>query len=213
MHVGEANHPGHAKDRALRGVPRRIAQLLLAVELAGIAWLVLNPNPSAPGRGVSLASRLMEAVAVRFGLPSGVASPVVWEFLLNVALFVPLTFLAVLLWPRPGVLAWTALSGLLTVFLESSQWLLLPTRSPTVSDLIANTAGGFTGALVAAVLLRIFPGRAQAVLGLFLATALITVVGLVLALMFLPVPVLEGAETTVKDVVRDLLDRAAARMP
>lgn len=196
------------RDWALRGVPRRIAQLLFAVELAGIAWLVLNPNPSAPGRAISAFSRLVVAL----GLPQRLADPVLWEFLLNVALFVPLTFLAVLLWPRPGVIGWTALAGALTVFLESSQALLLPTRTPTVSDLVANTGGGFVGAFLAAAALRIFPGRAQAVLGLFLGTILAGVATVALAVVLLPVPVLEEAEASLKELIKVLVARAASRL-
>ena len=196
------------RDWALRGVPRTIAKLLFAVELAGIAWLVLNPSPSAPGRAVYAFRRLATAL----GLPAELTTPAVWEFLLNVALFVPLTFLAVLLWPRPGVVGWTTLSGVLTMGLEATQLLLLPTRSPTVSDLVANTGGGFVGAFLAAVALRVFPGRAQAVLGLFLGTVLAGVATVVLAFLLLPVPVLQETEASLKELIKALVARAAAKL-
>lgn len=129
----------------LRGRTRHLAQLLLVIELFGIGWLVLNPSPSAPGRAVSGVSQLVAAL----GLPEALADPHLWEFLLNVVLFVPLTFLALLLWPRLGVLGWTVLAAILSGYLELTQLLLLPTRSPTLSDVVANTLGGLLGALLA----------------------------------------------------------------
>ena len=139
--------------QGLRGRRRKIALLLLVIELLGIAWLVLNPNPSAPGRAVEVISRLMADL----GLPEWASDPVLWEFLLNIALFVPLTFLAWLLWPRLGVLGWTLLAAVLSAYLELTQLLLLPTRTPTLSDLVANTSGGLVGALAALAAAALVP--------------------------------------------------------
>lgn len=145
----------------LRGRARLVAQVLLGVELLGIAWLVLNPSPSAPSRAVTGVSRLVAAL----GVPESLADPVLWEILLNVALFVPLTFLGWLLWPRLGIVGWTVLAAVLSTYLELSQLLLLPTRSPTLSDLVANTSGGVLGALLAAGVVALLPRRMWAALG------------------------------------------------
>ena len=149
------------ESRALRGTSRRLAKVLLVVELLGIAWLVLNPSPAAPSRAVSGISRLVAAL----GLPQRAADPVLWEFVLNIALFVPLTFLALLLWPRLGIVGWTVLGGILSAYLELSQWLLLPTRSPTLSDLVANTSGGLIGAVLAAATAVLLPRQVWARVG------------------------------------------------
>lgn len=85
--------------------------------------------------------------------------PRYWTWLdlgLNVAGYIPLGFLAALRFARgrPGVgaaLAATALAALLSLGLETLQ-ALLPSRISTVSDLVANSAGGGAGAVLAAVM-------------------------------------------------------------
>jgi len=75
---------------------------------------------------------------------------------LNFAAYIPLGFLAALCFARgrPGLgaaLVATALSALLSCGLETLQ-ALLPVRIASVSDLVANTAGGGAGAAVAVAL-------------------------------------------------------------
>lgn len=75
---------------------------------------------------------------------------------LNVVGYVPLGFLAALRFARgrPGIgaaLAATTLAALLSFGLESLQ-ALLPSRISSVSDLVANVAGGGAGAVVAAAI-------------------------------------------------------------
>ncbi|MCL3817229.1 VanZ family protein [Aeromicrobium wangtongii] len=70
------------------------------------------------------------------------------EFSANIALFVPLGIL-ILLWRTDwGWRQATLLSLAVTVTIEVLQNLLRPERFASLSDIVANTAGGLIGALV-----------------------------------------------------------------
>lgn len=123
---------------------------LFAVEVLGIGFLVLNPSSETPSGAVRQVSEWLTAL----GAPTFVASTTLWEFALNVALFVPLTFLASLLWSRVRLETWVIASFVLTLALETLQLVVLSTRSPELSDLASNTIGGFLGALLGSVVIR-----------------------------------------------------------
>ncbi len=82
------------------------------------------------------------------GVPYWVSSSAV-EFVSNVVLFVPLSFLGLLLWDRWGWLAWVFLGFLATSVTETGQMVFLSERSPAMSDIVANTVGALCGALLA----------------------------------------------------------------
>ena len=138
---------------------RGIAKGLLVVELVGIAYLVLNPSAATPTGAVYR----VHYFPVGHGIPGWAADPSVWEFLLNVALFVPLTFLAHRLWPRVTWLGWTLAGAGLSALLELAQRLVLEERSPTVRDLVANSTGALLGAGLAATVLLLVEWRRQPV--------------------------------------------------
>ncbi|MFQ5528723.1 MAG: VanZ family protein [Gemmatimonadota bacterium] len=73
------------------------------------------------------------------------------DFVLNVLLFLPVGFLACRFLPKP--LQAAAGAVLLTVGIEATQF-LIPGRSPTVGDLVANSLGGFAGIGLATFLTR-----------------------------------------------------------
>jgi hypothetical protein len=79
------------------------------------------------------------------------------DLILNIALFVP--FGAALAWWRPdgiGALARAAIASLLvSLAIEVSQLVLLSGRDPSLSDVIGNTLGGGSGALLATAATRI----------------------------------------------------------
>ncbi len=81
-------------------------------------------------------------------------SAVVLEILANVALFVPVGLLLPFAWPRLRLWQVTLAGGLLSVVIETVQG-LMPSRFPTLSDVIANTTGTFLGAVVATLLLAL----------------------------------------------------------
>lgn len=93
------------------------------------------------------------------------------EFLLNVALFLPLG--ASLVWPRGSrrdIVGAMALGGALSLAIELAQ-VFIPGRYASLGDLVANTAGaGIGGGLEATSAIWLRPGRRRAV-GLSLAWA------------------------------------------
>lgn len=81
------------------------------------------------------------------------------EFIANVALFVPLGWLLTLILPRSKYLVVPIALGA-TVLMEGLQAVLLPGRTPSVLDIVANTAGAFIGLLLAVAFRP--PGRRRA---------------------------------------------------
>jgi hypothetical protein len=107
-----------------------------------VAYLVWTPQPSAPGGAVDL---VVDVFAL-LGLPVG--APVV-EFALNVIMFVPLSLLGAFLFGRWRVHDWFLIGLGATVLIEMVQGLLLPTRSSSSLDVLANTGGAVLGACLA----------------------------------------------------------------
>jgi hypothetical protein len=121
--------------------------------VVGVLYLVLWPQPDAAGSGVQAVLDVLDGVGLSWVSESQV------EKALNVVLFVPLGLIGWLLWPRLQVLAWAAIGLAFSAFLESTQALFLPGRTPSVSDLVANTSGAVLGALVLRLSARM--GRAS----------------------------------------------------
>ena len=117
------------------------------VELLGIAWLVLNPSPATPTGAVSRLSGILSFV----GLPGWLVGGDQVEFALNVLLFVPLTALAALLWPRIPTWGWILAGFATSSTLEWLQLTFLSERSSTSRDIIANTLGAALGAAAVAL--------------------------------------------------------------
>ncbi len=143
-------HPrGAAVARLL--LRRRVSAVLLAVYGVAVVLVVFEPFPSAANGSVDVLYRLVHAL----GAPDWVGPGDV-EFGLNIVLFAPLTLLGTLLFPRLTWEAWVGLALLVSGAIEYSQLILLPDRSATVTDLVANTLGGLLGALLGRwVLLRL----------------------------------------------------------
>lgn len=123
------------------------------VYLAALLYLVWEPDASTPG-GVVV---WLAEVLAGWGLPDALR---VVEFGLNVLLFVPLSLLGAFVLDRWDTRFWlfAGLGG--TVVIELVQGLLLPLRSASGSDLVANTSGAVVG-LAGAQLLRLV-GRRRA---------------------------------------------------
>lgn len=112
-------------------------------------WMPERVSTRVTGVVEVMAQRIADA-----GIAPFHASATVLEVLANVALFVPIGVLLPL--AVTGMRVWqaTVVGAALTVVIESVQ-LFLPTRYPAVSDLIANTAGAFLGALLAVGVARL----------------------------------------------------------
>ena len=126
----------------VRYVFRGVLAALLLVQLAAMSWLVLNPSPDVPTSAVERASAWLLAHDV----PARLADPSAVEYLLNVALFVPLGFLCALLFRRVPLAVWMMVGICLSGLLELLQLELLPDRSSSARDFTANTIGMFLGA-------------------------------------------------------------------
>lgn len=84
------------------------------------------------------------------------------EFTANIALFVPLGALVLLLWPRLGWGRTTAVALAATVTIEVLQQVLRPERFASLSDVVANTLGGAIGALLVTGVLTLRRSRSAA---------------------------------------------------
>jgi glycopeptide antibiotics resistance protein len=87
------------------------------------------------------------------------------EFTANVALFVPLSCLGSLLRPRWTWSAWTAAGFGVSLAIELGQLAVLPDRSATGYDILANAIGAFLGAVLASWLRHVGERRKRAVSG------------------------------------------------
>ncbi|MGI9822611.1 VanZ family protein [Agromyces sp. Marseille-Q5079] len=142
-------------------MPRRrvsAARIGLVVYLVLLGLIVFLPAPDSGG--VSGILGWMAHLVGRLGVPVYEAY-VVLEFLANIVLFVPFGVLVPVVFP--GLRPWMVVAlGLLTsAGIELVQF-VLPTRFPTVSDVVANTLGALIGCLwVAAVSRRAVRARAE----------------------------------------------------
>ena len=116
---------------------------VFAIYLAGLAWIVWAPSSEA-GQVTGMLAVIAEWLE-QFGL-AFTPTWTVLEVLANVALFIPFGALVLTVF-RTSVSSATLAGLALSALVETVQ-LFLPTRVPAVSDLIANTAGTFVGALL-----------------------------------------------------------------
>lgn len=124
-----------------------LLRIVFAVYLVAVGFIVWSPAPDAEQFTgiVAVVARWLEALGLPFE-----PTYVVLEILANVALFVPFGILAMTAFRWMRVWSATA-AGLSTSLLIEGVQLFLPTRYPTVSDLVANTAGALIGALSVAI--------------------------------------------------------------
>jgi glycopeptide antibiotics resistance protein len=76
------------------------------------------------------------------------------ELLLNVAMVVPVPLLASFAWQGLTWRDWTAYGFAASVLVEAVQGLLLPSRTSSYVDVVANTLGAAVGGLVALLVAR-----------------------------------------------------------
>lgn len=122
---------------------RAVLGTLLALSTIGLLAIVLLPVGHQLGLIVSWFYRM----GTRFGIPHRFG-PRWYEFGLNVVLFLLPLFLAALLWPSAKPSLWGALGFFASLCIEGIQFLFLP-RSPDITDIVANTAGAWIGAVLA----------------------------------------------------------------
>ena len=122
---------------------RPMAARLMAVYLVVVALIVFWPTA---GHASGSVHGIWSALQV-VGVPSWV-TPKGVEFVTNVLLFVPLSFLGHTFRPHWRWQGWFAAGLTGTVLIELGQALFLPGRSPAISDVTANTLGAVLGYLL-----------------------------------------------------------------
>ncbi|MGP6175993.1 VanZ family protein [Microbacterium sp. A196] len=140
------------------------ARVLLVPYIVGLALIVWLPA-SAASRVTGLAFRAARVFAEYTGISLS-TSYTLFEFLANIALFVPFGILLTAGWPRTNTW-WIILLGFSASAAIELVQTMLPSRYPTLSDVIANALGTIIGCLVVRLFLptrvaRSQPVRAQA---------------------------------------------------
>ncbi|GAA4378977.1 VanZ family protein [Agromyces bauzanensis] len=116
---------------------RAAARVILAPYLVALALIVFLPARDA-GRVTGIVGWAADLVAT-WGVPREPAA-IVFEFVANAVLFVPFGLLVSAAAPRWSPLVVIGLGCLVSITIELAQ-LGIPSRVPTVSDVIANVAG------------------------------------------------------------------------
>ncbi|MCH6471066.1 VanZ family protein [Sinomonas terrae] len=140
-----------SRDSPRAGSARRRVALRIvgAAYLAFVAGVVFWPTPVDRPAAGTLAH--MFVWLHRHGVPLWFGYNL-FEWLANVAFFVPFGVLAVLFGSR---VRWAVVAACsVSTAVELSQWLFLPQRTGSVLDVLANTSGAFIGAGLAALWTR-----------------------------------------------------------
>ncbi|WDH79460.1 VanZ family protein [Microbacterium esteraromaticum] len=132
-----------------------IAARLMIVPYAIALMLIVWLPATAASKVTGIVYRLAQFVSARADV-SMATTYTLFEFVANIALFVPLGLLLVAAWPRNN--AWVVLlvgyAASATIELVQT---VLPSRYPTLSDLVANTLGTAIGCLIARLFVRRWP--------------------------------------------------------
>jgi glycopeptide antibiotics resistance protein len=125
----------------------RHAKALLVLNGAFLVFALLFPTSGVQSGGVSWLRRLLGTL----GAPDAVANQMRLEFAMNAVIIAPVVFLGALLLPRYTWRDWTAIGFSGAMLVEMTQGMLMPGRSATFVDVVANTLGALLGAGCAAL--------------------------------------------------------------
>lgn len=122
-----------------------LAALLVYSALLGVALL-------APTSGTQseMAAWVVD-LGTSVGFSPETATQARAEFLCNAAILAPVSALGSLVWTSTTWRDWTAYAFVIAGSVELVQGLLLPNRTASYIDIVANTLGGLVGALVVLV--------------------------------------------------------------
>ncbi len=111
--------------------------------------LVLTLSPTPVDQGYDAAIERLLAVLHRNGVPGWFGYR--WlEFTANICLFVPVGFFLALVFPTRFLWLAIPLVTAMSATLETLQFFVLPARFATLTDVAANSIGGWAGVIVAA---------------------------------------------------------------
>ena len=136
-------------ETTARRTPGPAVRVLGALYLAFIAGVVFWPSPV--DRPASGAIAQVFLWLHRHGIPGWIGYTL-FEWLANVAFFVPFGVIAVLVTRR--VLWAVVLGGAVSTAIELTQSLVLPERTGSVADVLANTSGALAGAAITVLWIR-----------------------------------------------------------
>jgi glycopeptide antibiotics resistance protein len=138
-----------------------IGGVLLVSYVIIILFATMWPTPLDQGYGAAI-EKVLDVVH-RNGVPQWFGYNKL-EFSANVAMFIPLGFLAALL--LPARIWWLALliCPALSIAIELTQATFLAARFATVTDVVSNSIGAVVGILIAVVLRSVVYERDQKVL-------------------------------------------------
>lgn len=111
-----------------------------------LAFVLLEPSNNVPSSSIAWLSVRLTA----HGLPTVLSGYAYVDFWCNIAIMLPLAAALVFLWPRVRWERWTVIAFALSAGVETTQSLLLPSRVPAFSDVVANTLGVLLGSGAAA---------------------------------------------------------------
>ncbi len=132
---------------------RRVAAGLMAAYLAVVAWIVFLPTAAVASGSVHVIAALLQSA----GFPPWI-TPTAVEFVTNVLLFVPASFLGRTFRPHWRWRHWLAAGLVGTLLIESVQYAFLSARSAQLMDVVANTLGAVVGYAVGVQAARRWPG-------------------------------------------------------
>ena len=122
---------------------KRARVFALVVTALVIATATLTPGTEGLHPAANISGRVRHLL-MDMGLPYR-WGPFGFEFLSNIVMFIPLgVFLGLLWWQRRRGLLF-AVPPLVSLGIETFQFLFLPNRGPQFEDIIANTLGGWIG--------------------------------------------------------------------
>ena len=121
---------------------RRALLVALATYSALLAVALLAPTS---GTQSQMASWVVDA-GTTLGFSPQTASQARAEFLCNALILMPISALGSLIWLRTTWRDWTAYAFVVAGVVELTQGLLLPSRTASYTDIVANTLGGLGGA-------------------------------------------------------------------
>jgi hypothetical protein len=134
---------------------RYVVPAILGIYAVLLAVALLAPTSTDQAGMVKWLGRVLDGG----GAPPSVTDFGRLEVLMNAVIIAPVSFLGSLLWPAIKWRDWTAWGFLVSLTVEVLQFLLLPGRHPSFSDVVANTLGAMLGAAIYVVVRGVLPGR------------------------------------------------------
>lgn len=122
--------------------PQRLATGALGAYSLFLAFILLGPSAAVPTESVSFLARIAGSVGVPPVLTAGNRV----EFVCNILIIAPVSFLGATVFPRLNWRDWTVVGLVLSGSVELCQALFLVARSASFEDVVANTLGAGLGA-------------------------------------------------------------------